>query len=111
MLKQPGILHMCQVCAGVAGVKYFLIFHCRFYKLVFGKDHPGSATNVNYRSSQIQGVFFNGTPPKSSKYKKSISARLGVSRLIYVNVDSPNLDLTYFNFFFLGGGQMSVENQ
>ena len=30
-------------------------------------------------------------------------ARLGVSRSIYVNVDSPNLDLPYFNF--LGGYQ------
>jgi len=25
-------------------------------------------------------------------------ARLGVSRTIYVNVDSPNLGFTYFNF-------------
>ena len=28
----------------------------------------------------------------------------GVSRPIYVNVDSPNLGFTYFNF--LGGGQL-----
>ena len=32
----------------------------------------------------VQGVFFTGTPPKSSKYKKLIWARLGVSRPIYV---------------------------
>ena len=31
-------------------------------------------------------------------------ARLGVSRLIYVNVDSPNLGFPYFNF--LGGYQL-----
>ena len=50
--------------------------------------------------------FFTGTPLKSSKYKKvnlGYSARLGVSRPIYVNVDSPNLGFTYFNF--LGGYQ------
>ena len=48
-------------------------------------------------------LFFTGTPPKSSNYKKLISARLGVSRPIYVNVDSPNLGFPYFNF--LGGYQ------
>ena len=47
--------------------------------------------------------FLTGNPPKSSKYKKLIWARLGVSRPIYVNVDSPNLGLPYFNF--LGGYQ------
>ena len=35
--------------------------------------------------------FFTGTLQKSSKYKNLIHARLGVSRPIYVNVDSPNL--------------------
>ena len=35
--------------------------------------------------------------------KKLIEARLGVSRPIYVNVDSPNLGFPYFNF--LGGYQ------
>ena len=51
----------------------------------------------------IQGVFFTGTPPKNSKYKKLIYARLGVSWPFYVNVDSPNLGFTCFNF--LGGYQ------
>ena len=32
-------------------------------------------------------------------------ARLGVSRPIYVNVDSPNLGFPYFNF--LGGYQLN----
>ena len=45
-------------------------------------------------------VFFNWPPLTSSKYKKVNQARLGVSRTIYVNVDSPNLGFTYF----LGGG-------
>ena len=44
-----------------------------------------------------------GTPPKSSKYKKFNQARLGVSRPIYVNVDTPNLGFPYLNF--LGGYQ------
>ena len=43
----------------------------------------------------IQGDFFHWYPLKSSKYRK------GVSRPIYVNVDSPNLGFPYFNF--LGG--------
>ena len=41
-------------------------------------------------------------------YKK---VNLGVSKMIYVNLDSPNLGFPYFNFssslffsFFLGGG-------
>ena len=33
--------------------------------------------------------FFTGTPLKVSSTKKLIKARLGVSRTIYVNVDSP----------------------
>ena len=42
-------------------------------------------------------------PLKVLSTKKLIWARLGVSRTIYVNVDSPNLGFTYFNF--LGGYQ------
>ena len=49
------------------------------------------------------GCFYTGTPLKNSKYKKLIQARLGVSRPIYVNVDSPNLGFPYVNFF--GGYQ------
>ena len=47
----------------------------------------------------IQGVFFSTGPlPKSSKYKKvDLGLRLGVSRTIYVNLDSPNLGSPYFN--------------
>ena len=44
----------------------------------------------------IQGVFYTGPPPKSTK--KLILARLGVSWTIYVNVDSPNQGFPYFNF-------------
>ena len=46
--------------------------------------------------------FLTGTPPKSTN--KLILARLSVSRPIYVNVDSPSLGFTYFNF--LGGYQL-----
>ena len=49
----------------------------------------------------IQGVFFNWYPLKVLSTKKLILARLGVSRPIYVKVDTPNLGFTYFNF--LGG--------
>ena len=45
----------------------------------------------------IYRVFFvTVAPPKSTK--KLIWARLGVSRMIYINVDSPNLDFPYLNF-------------
>ena len=53
--------------------------------------------------SFIQGDFFTGTPLKVLITKKLIKARLGVSRTIYVNVDTPNLGFTFFNF--LGGYQ------
>ena len=49
----------------------------------------------------IQGVFFTGAPLKVPSTEKLIKARLGVSRTIYINVDSPNLGFSYFNF--LGG--------
>ena len=44
---------------------------------------------------QIQGVFYTGSPHHSSNYRKVNLDRLGVSRTIYVNVESPYL---YFNF-------------
>ena len=44
-------------------------------------------------------MFFSlGLPLKSVSTEKLIKARLGVSRTIYVNVDSPNLGFPYFNF-------------
>ena len=43
---------------------------------------------------KVQGVFFTGPPPKMSKYRK---VKLGVSRTISVNADSPNLGFPYFN--------------
>ena len=50
-------------------------------------------------------VFFSLVPPlKVQSTKTLIKARLGVSRPIYVNVDSPNLGFQYFNF--LGGYQL-----
>ena len=44
--------------------------------------------------------FFSslGLPLKVLSTEKLIWARLGVSRTIYVNVDSPNLGFPYFNF-------------
>ena len=54
----------------------------------------------------MQGVFFfTGTPLKVPSTNKLIWARLGVSRPIYVNVDSANLGFLYFNF--LGGYQLN----
>ena len=51
----------------------------------------------------IQGVFFSLVPPlKYLSTKKLIQAWLGVSRPIYVNVDSPNLvfrTLTFQEYF------------
>ena len=54
---------------------------------------------------KIQGVFCSSLVPplKNRSTKKLFYARLGVSRPIYVNVDSPSLGFTYFNF--LGGNQ------
>ena len=51
------------------------------------------------------GCFFSLVPPlKVQSTKNLILARLGVSRPIYVNVDSPNLGFPYF--YFLGGYQL-----
>ena len=54
-------------------------------------------------------VFLTPPPPpppplKVLSTKKLIKARLGESRTIYVNVDSPKLGFPYFNF--LGGYQL-----
>ena len=48
-------------------------------------------------------MFLTGCSLKVPSAEKFIWARLGVSRTIYVNVDSPNLGFSYFNF--LGGYQ------
>ena len=57
-------------------------------------------------NKKLQGNFFTGTPPKVPSTEKLILARLGVSRTIYVNVDSPNLGFSYFNF--LGEAQCKI---
>ena len=45
-------------------------------------------------------VFFQLVPPLNVlSTKKLILARLGVSRQVYVNVDSPNLGFPYLNLF------------
>ena len=55
------------------------------------------------RSISLFGCFFHRYPPKVPSTNKLILARLGVSRPIYVNIDSPNLGFPYFDF--LGGYQ------
>ena len=57
-----------------------------------------------YHPNHTGWFLFTGTPLKVLSTKKLIYARLGVSRPIYVDVDSPNLGFTYFNF--LGGYQL-----
>ena len=54
---------------------------------------PNSRFYLSYRV-----IFFTGTPLKVPSTEKLIQACLGVSRTIYVNVDSPNLGFPYFNF-------------
>ena len=45
------------------------------------------------------GCFFSlGLPLKCLSTEKLILASFGVSRRIYVNLDSPNLGFPYFNF-------------
>ena len=56
---------------------------------------------INFFFVLYRVFFLTDTPPKSTN--KLILARLGVSRPIYVNVDSPNLGFPYFNL--LGGYQ------
>ena len=59
--------------------------------MMYGNNKPFAKYN-------IQGVFLTGTPLKVLNTNKLIWARLGVSRPIYVNVDSPNLGIPNFNF-------------
>ena len=47
--------------------------------------------------------FLTGTPVKVLSTEKFIQARLGESKTIYVDEDSPNQGFPYFNF--LGGSQ------
>ena len=62
-----------------------------------------------YRDVNIfiyRSFFTLGLPLKVPSTKKLIWARLGVSRTIYVNVDSPDLGFPYFNF--LGEAQCKI---
>ena len=64
--------------------------------------HDGEKKNIEKLHT---GWFFTlGLPLKVQSTEKLILSRLGVSRTIFVNVDSPNLGFTYFNF--LGGYQL-----
>ena len=76
-------------------------------KLVAGQLDPCGLVcpKMKVQISNLQDVFFSLVPPlKVPSTKKVILARLGVSRPIYVNVDSPTLGFLYFNF--LGGYQL-----
>ena len=61
---------------------------------------------VVFKIRYLQGGFLTGLPLKVLSTKKLILARLSESRTIYVNVDTPNLGFTYFNF--LGGFQLKT---
>ena len=66
--------------------------------------HPLLGLKYIQCACMIQGIHISLVPPlKVQGTKKLIWARLGVSRPIYVNVDSPNLGFQYFNFW--GGYQ------
>ena len=53
------------------------------------KRRPVTRMKKKTRPDEIQGVFCDSYPPKSSKYKRVNLAKLGVTRTIYVNVDRP----------------------
>ena len=71
--------------------------------IVAGSTTSTNTTTTRQIKFQIQGAFSLGLPLKFTSTEKLILAGLGVSRTIYVNVDSPNLCFPYFNF--LGGYQ------
>ena len=65
---------------------------------------PAKSLMIKLVENWSYRVFFSLIPPlKVPSTDKLIWARLGVSRPIYVNVDSPNLGFPDFNF--LGGYQ------
>ena len=61
-------------------------------------DIPQVGTRAPFQSKSKVIFFLTGTPYKVLSTERLIQARLGVSRTIYVNVDSPTLGSTYFNF-------------
>ena len=69
--------------------------------------HPISSVSQHFqyktfhKGEKIQFVL--GLPPKVPSKEKLILARLGVSRTIYLNVDSPNLGFLYILKLFRGG--------
>ena len=72
------------------------------FRVQSGKNYTGQK-NIYTGSARGARNNYEVCPLKVLSTKKLIYARLGVSRTIYVNVDSPNLGIPYFNF--LGGYQ------
>ena len=60
---------------------------------------PMATSPMCFSPSNKIRFFTLGLPLKVPSTKKLIWARLGVSRTIYANVDSPNLGFPYFNVF------------
>ena len=79
-----------------------LLKHYEYNSTPFCWEQAPSYASLNYDQPThlLTGVKCRAT----SVAKKLIEARLGVSRSIYVNVDTPNLGFTFFNF--LGGGEL-----
>ena len=68
-----------------------------FLEFLFLKTLKFKVKRKEMLEFKFQAVWFlfTGTPQSS---KKLIYARLGVSRPIYINVDSPNLGFPHFTF-------------
>ena len=54
--------------------------------------------SLNQAQLQFKGCFFIVPTYNVLSAEKLIQARLGVSRMIFVSVDSPSLGFPYFNF-------------
>ena len=68
----------------------------RLFRQILSNSSP---LNLNFYLCSTTGWFFSLVPPlKVLSTEKLIWASLGVSRTIYVNVDSLNLGFPHFNF-------------
>ena len=60
--------------------------------------HSSQLLGLSFEKLHTGWFFYLALPQQVPSTEKLINARLGVSRTMYVNVDSPNIGFPYFNF-------------
>ena len=92
IIIRRSVIRIINLNTTIGSIKIKICFHHVCHFLVF-RNHRWISKHIKRIIIILHCDFFHWFTRKISKYSKVNLARLGVSRTIYVNVDSPNLSI------------------